>query len=76
MEILNNVSLKDFNTFGIDVQASKYCNIVSVDVLKEVLSHHTNEDIFILSGGSNILLTKDINALVLHINPFKINMKY
>ncbi|MBV7269977.1 UDP-N-acetylmuramate dehydrogenase [Winogradskyella luteola] len=68
MTIENNVSLKPFNTFGIDAKATSYCNISTVEQLKNILaSQHTNP-LFILGGGSNMLLTKDIEALVLHIN--------
>lgn len=61
-----NVSLKEFNTFGIDVKAKSYISVTSKAELIEVLSK--NKDVFILSGGSNLLLTKDIDRLVVHLN--------
>ncbi|GGW72268.1 UDP-N-acetylmuramate dehydrogenase [Winogradskyella epiphytica] len=68
MTINNNVSLKAYNTFGIDAKAQSFCNITSINVLADVLKKHRQEALFILGGGSNMLLTKDIDALVLHIN--------
>ncbi len=68
MTIENNVSLKPFNTFGIDAKATSYCNISTVEQLKNILASQHTKPLFILGGGSNMLLTKDIEALVLHIN--------
>ena len=67
MTIKNNIPLKPFNTFGIDVNASQFAAINSVEDLKDVLNTNPS-DILILGGGSNILLTKDVDALVLQIN--------
>ncbi|WP_405576302.1 UDP-N-acetylmuramate dehydrogenase [Winogradskyella sp. Asnod2-B02-A] len=68
MTIINNVSLKPFNTFGIATNAQSYCDIGSIDELSTVLKTYHSKPLFILGGGSNMLLTKDIEALVLHIN--------
>jgi UDP-N-acetylmuramate dehydrogenase len=67
MTLKNNISLKPFNTFGIDVNASKFVSIDSLQNLKDILN--TNPvDLLTLGGGSNMLLTKDVEALVLQIN--------
>lgn len=68
MQIQHNVSLKPYNTFGLNVKAASYINITSVKDLKTVLKTHKNQSFFILGGGSNMLLTRDLDALVLHIN--------
>ena len=68
MNIQENVSLKSFNTFGIDAKAKRYVDIQKLDTLKQVLQTQKDSDYFILGGGSNMLLTKDIDALVLHLN--------
>lgn len=68
MHIQKNISLKPYNTFGIDVNAKSFASINTIDQLKEILSSHNDQDFFILGGGSNMLLTKDIEALVLHID--------
>ncbi len=66
MDIQQNISLKPYNTFGIDVNAKQFVDIASLDELKELLT--IENDFFILSGGSNILFTKDIDRLVIHLN--------
>ena len=65
--IETNKSLKSFNTFGIDVLASKYSKVTTISQLKEILANCQNQELFILNGGSNMLLTKNIEALVLHV---------
>ena len=66
MEILPDFSLKKYNTFGIEAKATSFVAVKSIDELKEVLK--ANSNIFILGGGSNMLLTQDIDKLVVHIN--------
>ena len=66
--ILNNISLKEHNTFGLDVNAKEFANISSQNELIKTLKNNLNKKLFILGGGSNMLLTKDIDALVIHIN--------
>lgn len=66
MIIQENISLKKYNTFGIDVTAKRFVSVNYVSELREVLQEE--KDIFILSGGSNMLLTKDLEKLVVHIN--------
>ena len=68
MEILQNFSLKNYNTFGIEAKAKQFVAVHSVANLETVLKEHQNEKKFILGGGSNMLLTKDIDALVIHID--------
>ena len=66
MNIQTNFSLKKYNTFGIEVKAKQFVSVTSIAELKEVLTK--NDDIFILGGGSNMLLTQDIEKLVVHMN--------
>jgi UDP-N-acetylmuramate dehydrogenase len=68
MQIQHNFSLKNHNTFGIDAKAKEFVAVHSVDELKEVLAENRGKKIFILGGGSNMLLTGDIDALVIHID--------
>ncbi|MGJ8592187.1 MAG: UDP-N-acetylmuramate dehydrogenase [Aquaticitalea sp.] len=68
MQIQQNTSLKTFNTFGIDAKATHFVSVNSIDELKKVLALQEYPNKFILGGGSNMLLTKDIEALVIHIN--------
>lgn len=68
MTILENISLKPFNTFGIEATAKQFVNITSTKELLQLLQLKQFPDKFILGGGSNMLLTQDIDALVIHIN--------
>jgi UDP-N-acetylmuramate dehydrogenase len=68
MDILNNFSLKNYNTFGIEAKANQFVAVHTVAQLKTILEQNQNQKKFILGGGSNMLLTKDIDALVIHID--------
>jgi len=68
MEIQHNISLKTYNTFGIDAKAKYFCEINSVEELSHALQLDNYPKKFFISGGSNMLITQDIDALVLHIN--------
>ena len=68
MEILNHFSLKNYNTFGIEANAKQFVGVHSVADLKTVLIENKTKNKFILGGGSNMLLTQDIDALVIHID--------
>jgi UDP-N-acetylmuramate dehydrogenase len=66
--IQNNISLKPFNTFGIDVTAKHFVSVSDITDLKNVLSLKGYPNKLILGGGSNMLLTKNQDKLVIHIN--------
>ncbi|MFV5699458.1 UDP-N-acetylmuramate dehydrogenase [Flavobacterium sp. ZT3R17] len=68
MEILHNFSLKKHNTFGIEAKAKQFVAVHSSEELKTILQENKSQKKFILGGGSNMLLTKDIDALVIHID--------
>jgi UDP-N-acetylmuramate dehydrogenase len=68
VNIQENISLKTHNTFGIDVKARYFVEITGLVQLQKVLELKAYPKKFIISGGSNMLLTKDIDALVMHIN--------
>jgi len=68
MEIVPNFSLKKYNTFGIEAKAKQFVAVHSVQDLKTILQENKSQKKFILGGGSNMLLTKDIDALVIHID--------
>lgn len=63
--IQNNVNLKPYNTFGISVLAKNYATFSSVEDLEKILAVHPSENPLIIGGGSNIILTQDIDRLVL-----------
>ncbi len=65
MNIAENISLKPYNTFGIDVQARYFSSFASSEDLTELLRETPSNKLLILGGGSNILFTKPFNGLVL-----------
>ena len=67
MTIHQNYSLKALNTFGIDVKARYFVAINSVEELREALNRQWEYPILVLGGGSNMLLTKDLERVVLQI---------
>jgi len=62
--ITENISLKPYNTFGIDVSAHYFSSFTATDQLAELINM-TPAPPLILGGGSNMLLTRDIDGLVL-----------
>ena len=64
MQILENISLKQYNTFGIDVKAALFSRFTTVDEAKELLAFR-NSGLLVLGGGSNILFTKNAEGLVM-----------
>ncbi|MCB0550828.1 MAG: UDP-N-acetylmuramate dehydrogenase [Phaeodactylibacter sp.] len=65
MDIRENVSLKTYNTFGVDARARYFVEVHSTEELQEVVRQWPGERPFILGGGSNLLLTGEINRLVI-----------
>lgn len=70
MEILENKSLKKYNTFGIEATARFFAKANSIEEIKEVLnwSNEKKLPLLLINGGSNMLLTKDWDGLVLKID--------
>lgn len=68
MKLQENISLKPYNTFGIDVSANFFIEVYSMDELKAILADDgfRHKQKLILGGGSNVLFTKDVDALVIH----------
>lgn len=67
MTISSNISLKLYNTFGIEASAKYFTSVNSIQTIKELLQsneYKTNEHL-IIGGGSNLLITKNVNALVI-----------
>ncbi len=72
MQIQENISLKSYNTFGIDATARYFGSFESVEQLESLITSNSSFDKLrtqtpnlVLGGGSNILLTKDFEGLVL-----------
>ena len=73
MQVQENISLKPYNTFGIDAKARYFLRFNSVEQLMDaqlqIVIARTKQKAgvsnLILGGGSNILFTKDYDGLVL-----------
>lgn len=65
MKILENHSLKECNTFGIDINAERFLILKEEGELFELLNHYTGDEIKILGGGSNLLLANEIKGLLI-----------
>ncbi|HTJ12349.1 MAG TPA: UDP-N-acetylmuramate dehydrogenase [Dinghuibacter sp.] len=65
MTFAQNISLRPYNTFGIDALARYFATFSDGAALSALLSKAPAGAKFVLGGGSNVLLTKDIDGLVL-----------
>ena len=65
---LKNYNLKAHNTFGIDAKCSRFLEYESVAEAQEVAKILRESAIpyIIIGGGSNLLLTKDYEGIVVH----------
>jgi len=67
MKVIKNISLKNLNTFGVDVKSKYFVEVYLEEELKQVLNseEYSNQQKLILGSGSNILFTKDFDGLVI-----------
>ncbi len=65
MQIQENISLRSYNTFGINVTARYFAAFTNNDELEELMTDASRLPTLILGGGSNILFTKDFDGLLL-----------
>ncbi len=67
-DLLENVELRDKNTFRLPAKARYYADYTTLDELRNLLRHPlvAGLPVFILGGGSNLVVTKDYDGLVLH----------
>ncbi|KIA89671.1 UDP-N-acetylmuramate dehydrogenase [Kaistella jeonii] len=65
-----NISLKPYNTFGVDVSAIYFAEVNTSEELLEALNLSKTQKLplLLLGGGSNLLLTKDFDGLVIQVN--------
>jgi len=64
-----NTALKAYNTFGIDVKARYFSEILTEEGLIEMLQSDLihSQSLLVLGGGSNVLFTRNFDGLVLKI---------
>jgi len=70
MDIQANISLKKFNTFGIDAHARYFSRFKSIEELHDLIDLQRSSIVdlpssIVLGGGSNILFSKNYDGLVL-----------
>lgn len=70
LQIQQNVSLKNFNTFGVEAAAKFFVEINHEDELVELFMdpQWKKMQLLVMGGGSNMLLINDFDGLVIHMN--------
>jgi len=70
IKIVDNVSLRPYNTFGIEAFCNHFVEIDNVSEIIELISTdvYKRNNHLIIGGGSNILLTKNFEGLVIKNN--------
>lgn len=69
VRIEKNINLKSLNSFHIDAKAKYLCRITQPDQLQELLATdiYLSEKHYVLGGGTNILVTKDFDGLLIKV---------
>lgn len=70
MNIQQHISLKSYNTFGIDVSAKEFVVVNTLEELQVLCAAFNLSDrkLLVLGGGSNVLLTQDFDGMVIKMN--------
>lgn len=70
MKLLTNHSLKNLNTFRVDVKAKYFVEVTSIEEINEILNNEevSKSNVLVLGEGANILFTKDFEGLVIKMN--------
>lgn len=69
LAVQSRVSLKAYNSFAVDVAARRFAEAHDDDQVREALAYARQQQlpVLLLGGGSNMLLTADVEALVLRM---------
>lgn len=69
-QVLENISLKNFNTFGVEAKARWFVEVNAEDDLQELFSdpQWKSAERLIVGGGSNMLFTRNFPGLVIRMN--------
>ena len=65
---MKKISLRPYNSFGVDAYAKDFVSIQSEKEIIEFLDKNKSKDLLILGGGTNILFKKDIDYPVLKVD--------
>ncbi|SIR35494.1 UDP-N-acetylmuramate dehydrogenase [Maribacter ulvicola] len=68
MIVHEHFSLKNYNTFGIDATARFFVEVRSIEELQDILANQDYDRKIIIGGGSNMLLSDNIEALFIHVD--------
>lgn len=65
-----NISLKPYNTFGVDINAKYFIEVQTIEELKDAVNYSKDHalQVLFLGGGSNILFTKDFDGLAIKLS--------
>ena len=61
-------SLKTYNTFGVECFCEYFTSVSTTEELRAALLNEDFSQRFILGGGSNLLLTKNLSGLCIHVD--------
>lgn len=65
MRVRHDVSLRPFNTFGIEAMAKRFATLSSLDDVRDLV--RSGERFIVIGGGSNIVLAGDPGVIVAHM---------
>ena len=65
MDIRHDISLRPYNTFGIEAKAQTMIDCLSEDEMREAVRQLKGERTLVLGGGSNVLFTSNFDGVVL-----------
>jgi len=70
LQVQENISLKPYNSFGIDVKASYFAELFSEADLVRLFKNEIvkSQKLLVIGGGSNVLFTQDYKGLVVKIS--------
>ncbi len=76
MNVKENISLKPYNTFGVDVSAEYFVEVSNSLEIKQLFEDQKFKHLpkLVLGGGSNILFTKNYAGVVFKISADKIGI--
>ncbi|WP_370599776.1 UDP-N-acetylmuramate dehydrogenase [Pseudomonas nitroreducens] len=69
LQLQENLSLKPYNTFGVEVAARWFAQAHDDAEVREGIAAAAEKDLplMVIGGGSNLLLTRDVEAMVLRM---------
>jgi UDP-N-acetylmuramate dehydrogenase len=70
LQVQTQVSLKPYNSFGFAVRAQAFAQAQDDEEVREALAYAQAQQLplMVIGGGSNLLLTRDVEALVLRMD--------